>query len=67
MNQIHEYNDKFYVIKQDKHEISNLYWKRVWFILKEYNKMNISFKKIIILSRIRNNIDILKCKYEFFN
>jgi hypothetical protein len=63
MNEIFEYNNKFYFIKRNKFEIREIYIERVWFILTNNKLNNTSFEKIELESFKWANKKFLECDY----
>lgn len=64
MNELFEFNGKFYLIKRQKYEIAReVYIERVWYILKNLEKGEFTFEQLQKLSLVWSNEKMLNCGY----
>jgi hypothetical protein len=61
--QIIKLENKFYIFEKDLFEPNELFYRRIWFVILNLNNGD-DFNTLIKKSRIRNNIDYLKCSYD---
>lgn len=62
-NEIFEYENNFFEIKQQKYEVRDIYLERVWFILHNINNYK-CFDELEKISKIWSNEKIFSCHYE---
>lgn len=64
MEELFEFDGKFYLIKRQKYEISReLFLERVWYILTNLNKSELTFDQLQIHSLKWSNEKNLECSY----